>query len=160
MTVKTNRKEINQTPRGDRSPTGAKARLNSSTLELEPLIRRLYCGAKCGNAAAEHNLEKAGVIEMIQGHVAGQMREGDNFWGDLRWKLTELGRRTGMAKARIIILRDPPLEIALRDAMDEASDIADGCGGYQPDHPYVLMHRRILEHLLDRIERIRASGRS
>src|SRR6516162_5822834 len=45
---------------------------------LDELISRLYWDAKCGRAAAEYNLEKAGLIEMISGHVAGQMRDGDN----------------------------------------------------------------------------------
>jgi hypothetical protein len=38
-----------------------------------------------------HNLEGAGMIEMISGHVAGQMRDGDKFWDDCRWTVTERG---------------------------------------------------------------------
>jgi hypothetical protein len=127
--------------------------------ELEVLIRDLYFNARCGRAAAEYNLEKVGVIEMIQGFVAGEMRERDNWWDDLRWEVTNFGMRMSMAEARRIILRDPPLEIALWDAMFEARDIADGCGGCEPDDPSVLQHRDILAHLLDRVERIRAAER-
>jgi hypothetical protein len=50
--------------------------------KLDELMSRLYYDAMCGRAAAEYNLEKAGMIEMIFGHVAGQMRDGDNFWDD------------------------------------------------------------------------------
>ena len=90
----------------------------------------LYWEAKCGRAAAEYNLKKAGMIETISGHVAGQMRDGDNFWDDIRWTLTERGRRAGMADLQRVILSDPPLEIALWDAQDEAADVAGGCGGH------------------------------
>ena len=55
-------------------------------------------------------------------------------------------------------MRDPPLEIALGDAMNEARDVADNCGGCEPDDPFLLDHRRLLAHLLDRVERIRAAG--
>jgi hypothetical protein len=41
---------------------------------LEKLISSLCLNAKCGRAAAEYNLGEAGMIEMISGHVAGQLR--------------------------------------------------------------------------------------
>ena len=123
---------------------------------LDELISRLYWDAKCGRAAAEYNLEKAGLIEMISGHVAGQMRDGDNFWDDLRWTLTERGKCTSMADLERIVLRDPPLEIALWDAKDEAADVADNCGG-EPGDPILMTHQRILAHLEKRAERIVAA---
>jgi hypothetical protein len=97
------------------------------------------------------------MIAVSFGHVAGEMRYGDNYWEDTRWMLTELGKRTSMAQLRRIVVRDPPLDIALRDAEDEARDVADDCGGCEPDDPDLLMHRRILAHLRDRVERIRAA---
>jgi hypothetical protein len=124
--------------------------------KLDELISRLYWDAKCGRAAAEYNLENAGMIEMISGHVAGQMRDGDNFWDDLRWTVTERGRRTSMADLQRIILCDPPLEIALWDAKDEAADVAGDCGGELGD-PILMNHQRILDHLEERAERILAA---
>jgi hypothetical protein len=125
-------------------------------VQLENLMRRLYFSAKCGNAAAEHNLENVGIIEMVQGHVAGQMREGDNYWGDSRWELTELGGHTKLTHLKRIILRDPPLAIAIRDAEDEARDVA--ARGEDPAFfGYVTIHKRILAHLSERVERIRAA---
>jgi hypothetical protein len=123
------------------------------------LMSRLYFDAKCGRAAAEYNLEKAGMIEMIFGHVAGQMGDGDNFWDDIRWTLTERGRCTSMAKLQRIILRDPPLEIALWDVKDEADDVAGDCGGSEPGGPFPATHYRILAHLSIRTERILAAER-
>jgi hypothetical protein len=120
-------------------------------------MSRLYFDAKCGHAGAEYNLERAGMIAMIFGHAAGQMRNGDNYWEDTRWMLTELGRRTSMAQLRRIVLRDPPLDVALGDAEEEARDVADDCGGCEADDPDLLMHRCILAHLRDRVERIRAA---
>jgi hypothetical protein len=125
--------------------------------QLDELISRLYWDAKCGRAAAEYNLEKAGMIEMISGHVAGQMRDGDNFWDDCRWTLTERGRRTSMAELQRIILCNPPLEIALWDAKDEAADVAGGCGACEPGDPILVTHQRILAHLEKRAERILAA---
>jgi hypothetical protein len=108
--------------------------------------------------AAEYNLKNAGRIEMISGHVAGQMRDGDNFWDDLRWTVTERGRCTSMADLQRIILCDPPLEIALWDAKDEAADVAGGCGGAsEPSDPILVTHQRILAHLEKRAERILAA---
>ena len=124
--------------------------------KLDELISRLYYDAKCGRAAAEYNLENAGMIEMISGHVAGQMRDGDNFWDDCRWTLTERGKRTSMADLQRIIMRDPPLEIALWDAKDEGADVADNCGG-EPGDPILVTHQRILAYLEKRAERILAT---
>jgi len=120
-------------------------------------IWRLYFDARCGHAAAEYNLEQAGMIEMIQAHVSGKMGEGDNGWGDCRWLLTERGRRTSMANLQRIMLRDPPLAIAQADVKDEASDVADDCGGCDPGEPDLMQHYRILAHLLMRAERILAA---
>lgn len=39
------------------------------------LMSDLYYAGKVGRAAAEFNLEKAGLIEMIQGHRPGVFRE-------------------------------------------------------------------------------------
>ena len=79
---------------------------------------RLFYSSKVGWAAAELNLEKAGLIEMIQGHRAGLMREGlDNMWCDLRWRL------------ECAMLPDPVLEIAEWDAEYEANDVATNCSG-------------------------------
>jgi hypothetical protein len=50
-------------------------------------------------------------------------------------------------------------EIALWDAMFEARDIAESCGGCEPNDPLVLQQRDILAHLLDRVERIREAER-
>jgi hypothetical protein len=101
--------------------------------KVAELMTSLYNDARCGRAAPEYNLEKAGMIEMIFGHVAGRMRGCDNFWDDTRWTLTERGRRTSMAKLQRIILCDPPFELAQWDAKDEADDIADDCGACEPE---------------------------
>jgi hypothetical protein len=118
----------------DNNDTDLNARTSSpnSALDqkIDELISGLYWDAKCGRAAAEYNLEKAGMIEMISGHVAGQVRDGDNFWDDLRWTVTERCRRTSMPDLQRIILCGPPLEIALWDAKDEAADVAGGCGAW------------------------------
>ena len=89
---------------------------DASDQRVSDLMSRLYFDAKCGHAGAEYNLEREGMIAMIFGHVAGQMRNGDNYWEDTRWMVTELGKRTSMAQLRRIVLHDPPLEVALRDA--------------------------------------------
>jgi hypothetical protein len=131
-------------------------RKDASDRKVSNLMSRLYFDAKCGNAAAEYNLEKAGMIEMIFDQAAGEMRDGDNYWNDIRWMLTELGRRTKLIDLKRVILRDPPLAIALRDAEDEAADVAARCE--DPDcFGYDKVHRRILAHLNERVERIRAA---
>jgi hypothetical protein len=60
-------------------------RKDASDRKVSNLMSRLYFDAKCGNAAAEYNLEKAGMIEMIFDQAAGEMRDGDNYWNDIRW---------------------------------------------------------------------------
>jgi hypothetical protein len=144
-----------------KSTTRTESRRKNNALDrkVADLMTRLYFDAKCGNAAAEYNLEKAGMIEMIFDQVAGEMRWGDNFWNDLRWMLTELGRRTKLIELKRIILRDPPLDIALRDAEYEATDVAERC--WDPEGlGYVMLHNRILIHLDERVERIRAAQNS
>jgi hypothetical protein len=128
--------------------------LKNNLEKIDRLISRLYWEAKCGRAAAEFNLKEAGMIKMTSGHIAGQMRDGDNFWDDCRWTVTERGRCTSMADLQRIIVRDPPLEIALWDAKDEATDVAGGCGGCQTGDPILAAHQRILLHLEKRVERI------
>jgi hypothetical protein len=144
----------------DNNDTDLNARTSSpnSALDqkIDELISGLYWDAKCGRAATEYNLKKAGMIEMISGHVAGQMRDGDNFWDDCRWTSTERGRCTSMADLQRIILSDPPLDIAVWDAEDEAADVAGGCGG-GPGDPILANHQRILAHLEKRAERIHAA---
>jgi hypothetical protein len=107
-------------------------------------------------AAAEYNLEKAGLIEMIYGHRAGQLvTDGvEHGWCNCRWTLTERGRRTSMARLERVMLRDPPLEIAEWDAEDEANDIAANCGECDADDPWLRQHRRISVKLNERAERI------
>jgi hypothetical protein len=121
------------------------------------LMLDLYFDAKCGLGAAEYNLEKAGMIRMIQQHVAGESRDGDNGWTDLRWTLTERGRRASVADLSDIMLRDPPLKIALSDADLEAADVANNCGNCPPGDKYLRIHKRILAHLKMRIQRIRST---
>jgi hypothetical protein len=144
MTKHTNESNTNVIPRDSR--------------DLERVVLDLHADGKCGRAAAEYNLVKAGAIEVASGHVPGHLREDDVFFEHSEWKLTEVGKRASTNTLRRIILRDPPLEIALWDAMNEARDVADNCGGCEPDDPLLLEHRRLLAHLLDRGERIRAAG--
>jgi hypothetical protein len=73
---------------------------NSAKLMLD-----LVYGGHAGWAAAEFNLVEAGLIEMIQGHQPGLMREGDNGWMDVRWTLTDLGRRTRKGRFELEIMR-------------------------------------------------------
>jgi hypothetical protein len=48
---------------------------------ISDLIWHLYFASRVGMGAAEYNLEKAGLIEMDQGHVAGIFVEGhSNGW--------------------------------------------------------------------------------
>jgi hypothetical protein len=124
--------------------------------DVESLTFDLYYSGQVGLAAAEYNLEKADLIEMIQGHRAGQMAgDGtDNYWCDCRWTLTELGKRASMALLERMMLRDPPLEIAEQDAEEEANDVATDCGGCDLEDPRLAIHRRILANLDERAERI------
>jgi hypothetical protein len=123
--------------------------------EVSRLQFDLYSDARVGLAAAEYNLEKAGMIEMIQGHHAGIMLPSGPYWDDLRWISTDRGRRASDALLERIMLRDPPLEIAEWDAEDEANDVADDCGGCDVDDPTLAMHRRISANLDKRAECIR-----
>jgi hypothetical protein len=147
-----NKNPVNQTTRVSKRRT-------DETVALELFVLDLHADAKCGRAAAEYNLVKAGAIETSAGHVPGNLREDNVFFEHSEWKLTELGRRAGESALTEIILRDPPLEIALWDAMFAARDVADNCWDCEPDDPLVLDHRHVLDHLLDRVERIRAAGR-
>ena len=124
--------------------------------KLERLMLDLYFGGRVGWAAAEYNLQEEGLIEMIQGHRAGQMStdNGDNDWCDCRWTLTERGKRASMARWERVMLLDPPLEIAEWDAEAEANDIATDCGGCDVDDPWLAIHRRNLVNLDKRAERI------
>jgi hypothetical protein len=144
MTKHTKDNNINPMPRTDRS--------------LEQFVFDLHAEGKCGRAAAEYNLVKAGAIEVASGHVPGHLRDDDVFFEHSEWRLTELGKNGNADALKTIILQDPPLEIALWDAMNEARDVADNCGGCQPDDPLLFEHHRVLAHLLDRVERIRATG--
>jgi hypothetical protein len=115
----------------------------------------LYWNARVGWAASEYNLAAAGMIEMIYGPHAGLMHANENFWDDLRWTLTDRGRRASDAQLERVMLRDPPLEIAEWDAEDEANDVTTDCGGCDIDDPILAMHRRISINLDKRAERIR-----
>ena len=111
-----------------------------------------------GYGAAEYNLANAGMIEMIFGHTAGKYHKDENTWTDGRWTLTQLGRQASMAELERIIVQDPPLEIALADAELEAEDVADNCGGCEPGDELLLEHKRILDYLRRRVERIAAKS--
>jgi hypothetical protein len=47
------------------------------------------------------------------------MREGDNGWMDLRWTLTDLGRRTRKARFELVMKADLPLWAVEQDAEEE-----------------------------------------
>jgi hypothetical protein len=114
---------------------------------LDNLMWDLYFASRVGMGAAEYNLEKASLIEMDQGHVAGIFVEGlSNGWCDCRWTITDRGRRTTFAELERIILLDPPLEIAVMDAALEATIVAD------TDNDG---HRRNFVALNERVESIR-----
>jgi hypothetical protein len=49
--------------------------------KVEKLMVDLYYSGRVGLAAAEYNLEKAGLIEMIQGHRPGRMLTDRAFGG-------------------------------------------------------------------------------
>jgi hypothetical protein len=119
---------------------------------LDDLMWDLYFASRIGMGAAEYILEKAGIIEMDQGHVAGIFIEGrSNGWCDCRWILTDSGRRADKAQLESIMLADPRLEIAVRDAELEASIIADmaDCEG----DGALDGHRRNLVALNERAQR-------
>jgi hypothetical protein len=124
--------------------------------KVADLMGKLYLDAQCGCRGAEYNLERAGLIEMLFGHVAGHLDDGDYFWDDVRWTLTDRGRRASVAKLELIIVRDPPLEIALSDAEDEAKDLASDCVDCKPGGAILMTHHRRLAHLERRVERILA----
>jgi hypothetical protein len=118
-----------------RSPTNK--RRTGEEIALESFVLGIHAEGKCGRAAAEYNLVKAGAIEVASGHVPGHLRGDNVFFEHSGWKLTELGKCASEAALTKIILRDPPLEIALWDALSEARDVADNCGGCEPDDPLV-----------------------
>jgi hypothetical protein len=124
--------------------------------KVADLMGKLYSDAQCGCRGPEYNLESAGLIEMLFGHVAGHVDDGDYFWDDVRWTLTDRGRRASVAKLERIIVRDPPLEIALWDAEDEANDLASDRVHCKPGDATLMTHHRILAHLERRVERILA----
>jgi hypothetical protein len=158
MSKSTNMK-CDSTSRNNKRRTNATTQDSAAVGELKHFVMDLYCDGRCGRAAAEYNLVKAGAIEVASGHVPGHLREDDVFFARSEWKLTELGKRAGTAPLTSIILQDPPLEIALWDAMREARNVADNCGGREPDDPSVLQRRRMLAHFLERVDRVRAAGR-
>jgi hypothetical protein len=140
-----------RTNANDRNPT-SRSQNNRAIGELERLVLALHADGKCGRGAAEYNLVKAGAIEAASAHVPGHLREDDVFFEHSEWKLTEVGKRASTNTLRSIILQDPP------NAMFEARDVGDNCGGCEHDDPLLLDHRRLLALLLDRVERIRAAG--
>jgi hypothetical protein len=97
------------------------------------------------------------MIEMIFGHTAGKYHEGENAWTDGRWTLTQRGLQTSMAELKRIIVQDPPLEIVLADVELETNDVADNCGGCEPDAKLLLEHKRILDQLRMRVDRVAAT---
>jgi hypothetical protein len=151
--------KCNSTSRSNKRRTNAATQDNAAVGERKQFVMDLYCDGRCGRAAAEYNLVKAGAIEVASRHVPGHLREDDVFFARSEWKLTELGRRAGTAPLTSIILQDPPLEIALWDAMFEARNVANICGGCEPNDPSLLQRRRMLAHLLERVDRVRAAGR-
>jgi hypothetical protein len=122
---------------------------------VEELMLDLVYGGHTGWAAAEFNVVEAGLIEMIQGHQPGLMREGDNGWMDLRWTLTDLGRRTRKARFELIIKADPPLWVAEQDAEEEAQDYHQNFADSDPDDYWAAIHRHMSIRLDNRAERIR-----
>jgi hypothetical protein len=127
---------------------------NARDRAVSDLQSSLYHSARVGWAASEYNLEKAGMIEMIHGYHAGVMLNTDAYWDDLRWTLTDRGRRASDGQLERVMLRDPPLEIAEWDAEDEANDVAGDFGGCDIDSPTLAKHKRISINLDRRAERI------
>jgi hypothetical protein len=130
---------------------------------LEMLMGDLVYAAHVGWASAEFNLVKTGLIEMIQGHAAGLMRKDGNYWCDLRWTLTDRGRRTSAARFQRVMGADPPLWVAERDAEEGAHDyrrLAEELDDPdihtdRDDEEWVVRHRRMSINLDKRAERIR-----
>jgi hypothetical protein len=118
------------------------------------LMRKLVYAGDTGPAAAEFNLVKAGLIEMIQGHQPGLMREGDNFWDDLRWTLTNLGRRTRKARFERVMKADPPLWVAEQDAEEEAQDYQQNFADSDLDDYWAAIHRHMSNKFDNRAKRI------
>jgi hypothetical protein len=125
------------------------------------LMFDLYFSGRLGLAAAEYNLEKAGLIEMIQGHRAGRMLPNgrDNWWGDCRWTLTQTGKRVSTARLGHAMLRDPPEEIGEWDAEAEANHVAADCADCEVNDLWLAIYRRISVSLDDRAERIQRNSR-
>jgi hypothetical protein len=116
MSNRTNTNNINKAPRSKKSGTD-EARGNDTEIgELESFVLDLHADAKCGRAGAEYNLAEAYVIDVAAGHVPGHLRDDDVCFERSEWKLTEWGQCVSTALLTTIILRDPPLEIALWDA--------------------------------------------
>jgi hypothetical protein len=130
---------------------------------LEMLMTDLVYAGRVGWAAGEFNLVKTGLIEMIQGHVAGLMRKDDNYWCDLRWTLTDRGRRTTAARFERVMKADPPLWVAEQDAEEEVHDyrrLAEelddtGVRAESDDEEWVVRHRPMSISLKKRAESIR-----
>jgi hypothetical protein len=120
---------------------------------LDKLMLDLVYAGETGWATAEFNLAKAGLIEMIQGHEPGLMREGDNGWADLRWTLSDLGRRTRKARLERVMKADPPLWVAEQDADEEAQDYQQTFA-HDPDSYWAATHRYMSNNLDKRAERI------
>jgi len=124
---------------------------------LHKLIEHFRYGAQCGEGGAELNLEQDGFIEMIFGHVAGKMNKDDNWWRDCRWAITAKGVHASTEKLTASILRDPPMSVVEADADEELDDINVYCS--DPTDPDdwddTADNRARLEHLNDRVERIR-----
>jgi hypothetical protein len=123
--------------------------------KVQDLIIHLYFVARAGRAAAEYNLAAAGMIEMLYGYQPGRVRDGDGWWEDPRWTLTDRGRRATDAQLTRIIVQDPASWVAEQDAQEEANDVAGDCGN-DPDGYWLPIHKRILAELDKRAARIQA----
>jgi hypothetical protein len=73
---------------------------------------------------------------------------------DLRWALTDLGRRTRKARFELVMKADPPLWAAEQDAEEEAQDYQQNFADGDPDDYWAAIHRRLSNKLDDRAERI------
>jgi hypothetical protein len=121
---------------------------------VSDLMMDLVYAGETGWATAEFNLANAGLIEMIQGHQPGLMRKGDNGRMDLRWTLTDLGRRTRKTRFVLVMKSDPPLWVAEQDAEEEAQDYQQTFADADPDDQWAAIHRQMSNKLDDRAERI------